>query len=50
VACRFLEALYRLGIQVPEAADFALELLSRSTFPSWGYMITLGATTTLEAW
>lgn len=46
----YVEALYRLGLQDTTAADFALELLSRNTYPSWGNMIVRGATTTLEAW
>lgn len=46
----YVQAMYDLGIQEPAAADYALWLLSRDTYPSWGYMLTRGATTTLEAW
>ncbi len=48
-----LEALYRLGIQCGAAADTALLLLSRGTYPSWAFMQSPSggnATTTLEAW
>ena len=47
-----LEACYRLALFDPDgyAADYALHLLSRSTYPSWGYMIKIGATLSLEAW
>ncbi len=47
----YVQALYQLGVYAPDAADFGLELLSRTTYPSWGNMIAeWGATTTLEAW
>lgn len=83
----FVQALYQLGIQIDDAADFALELLSREVrtliekvaaaasllrcdpttaepqppskqcrslppqaYPGWGYMVSIGASTTLEAW
>ena len=47
-----LEAAYRLARFDPTgaAAEYALELLARTTYPSWGFMRTLGATLTLEAW
>lgn len=47
-----LDACYRLAVFDPvgAAADYALQLLSRTTYPSWGYMLAIGATTTLEAW
>ncbi len=45
-----VEALYRLGVAEPDAADFALELMSREAAPGWGAMIALGATMSLEAW
>ncbi len=46
-----LEAMYKLGLSCDAAADYAKELMSRSTEPSWGYMISnASATTTLEAW
>ena len=45
-----IEALYALGVHCSDAADFALELLSRSEYPSWGAMLAVNATTTLEAW
>jgi alpha-L-rhamnosidase len=46
----YVQAMYQLGIEEPAAADYALWLLSRDTYPSWGNMILRGATTTLEAW
>lgn len=45
-----VEALYRLGVSEGAAADDALNLLSRATYPGWGFMMSVGATTTLEAW
>lgn len=45
-----LEALYTLGFYSGAAADAALELMSRASYPSWGFMIAAGATTTFEAW
>lgn len=47
-----LEACYRLAIFDPtgSAADYALQLLERTSYPSWGYMIARGATISTEAW
>jgi alpha-L-rhamnosidase len=48
-----VEALFRLGVQCAAAADAAVQLLSRETYPSWGYMMSAAggnATMTLEAW
>ena len=45
-----VDALFRLGISDSAAADAALDLLSRKSYPGWGFMIEIGATTTLEAW
>ena len=51
MTARYLvEALYRLGASDGTAADQALDLLSRSAYPSWGDMLANGATTTFEAW
>jgi len=46
-----LEALFRLGVQCGTAADAAVDLLARETYPSWRFMMTnASATMTLEAW
>ena len=48
-----VEALYRLGVQCSAAADAALNLLSRETYPSWRFMMSAAggsATMTLESW
>jgi hypothetical protein len=47
----YVEACFRLGRWAAAPADFALDLLSRDTYPSWGYMLShQNATMTLEAW
>lgn len=47
----YVDALYRLGTYVDAAADFAYQLMSRTTYPSWGNMIfEWNATCSLEAW
>lgn len=46
-----VEAAFRLGIYDEAGAAYGLDLLSRSTYPSWGNMITeWNATTAMEAW
>jgi hypothetical protein len=47
----YVEASYRLGLYAAEPADYALQLLSRSTYPSWGFMLhSQNASMSLEAW
>jgi Bacterial alpha-L-rhamnosidase 6 hairpin glycosidase domain/Bacterial alpha-L-rhamnosidase C-terminal domain len=46
----WVEALYRLGMDAPEAADLALTVLTAPNYPSWLDMLAQGATTTMEAW
>ena len=49
--CEKVEALFRLGVQCGAAADAAVDLLARETYPSWRFMMTnASATMTLEAW
>ena len=47
-----VEAAFRLGREGGSAiaADFGVELLSRNTYPSWGFMILSNATISIEAW
>ena len=46
----WVEALYRLGVALPAAADLALKVLTAETYPSWLDMLAQGATVTTEAW
>ena len=46
----WIEALYRLGVSSPAAADLALQVLTAATYPSWIDMLAQGATVTTEAW
>jgi alpha-L-rhamnosidase len=46
----WVEALYRLGVSVPQAADAALGVLTSPSYPGWLDMLHQGATTTMEAW
>jgi Galactose binding lectin domain/Bacterial alpha-L-rhamnosidase 6 hairpin glycosidase domain len=47
-----VDGLFRLGREggSASAADFAVQLLSRTTYPSWGNMILNNATISIEAW
>ena len=44
--------LHALALALPEcgAADTLYDMINRSTFPSWGYQISHGATTLWETW
>jgi hypothetical protein len=46
----WVEALYRLGVEVGEGADAALAVLTAKSYPGWLDMLAQGATTTMEAW
>ena len=47
----YVEACFRLGYYAAAPADYAIELLSRKTYPGWGYMLFHeNATMSLEAW
>ena len=45
---RACAGLYRIGRRTPEAADFALEVLTSHGEHSWLHMIEQGATATME--
>jgi alpha-L-rhamnosidase len=46
----WVDALFRGGVWVADAADLALAVLTSAEYPGWLDMLAQGATTTMEAW
>ncbi len=46
--CEYMED--PLGVDTAERSDLAYDLAAQTTYPSWGYMVSRGATTLWELW